>query len=95
MNSSNVETWGGLKKQENRRLVGANRNMPGNYRLDADFENAGVAIVVKNTSLSAVKNVKQINRRAMTLTFASYGVDVTLLAVYAQHSNYETNCQSL
>jgi hypothetical protein len=49
------------KKRENRRLAGANANMPRNYRLDADDENAGVGIVVKNNLLNAIKNVKQIS----------------------------------
>jgi hypothetical protein len=35
--------------------------MPRNYRLDADDENAGVGIVVKNNLLNAIKNVKQIS----------------------------------
>ena len=78
------------KKRENRRLTGANANMPRNYRLDADYENAGVGIVVKNNLLNAIKNVKQINGRMMSLTLASYGFDVTIITAYAPQSNYDT-----
>ena len=64
--------------------------MPRNYRLDADYENAGVGIVVKNSLLNAFKNVKQINGRMMSLTLASYGFDVTIITAYAPHSNDDT-----
>ena len=64
--------------------------MPRNYRLDADYENAGVGIVVKNSLLNAFKNVKQINGRMMSLTLASYGFDVTIITAYAPQSNYDT-----
>ena len=64
--------------------------MPRNYRLDADDENAGVGIVVKNNLLNAIKNVKQISGRMVSFTLASYGFDVTIITAYAPHSNYDT-----
>ena len=79
------------KKRENDRLTGARPQNAGlNYRLAADFENAGVGIVVKNYLLNSIKNVRQVNGRVMSLTFASHGYDVTFVCAYAPHSGYPT-----
>ena len=65
------------KKRERDRLTGArNPNAACNYRSEPDFENAGVGIVIKDSLLNSVKNVRQISGRIMSLTFSSHGFDV-------------------
>ena len=61
-----------------------------NYRLAPDFENAGLAIVVKNSLMDALKDVKQIHRRIMKITFEAQGADISFLSVYAPHSTHDT-----
>jgi exonuclease III len=61
-----------------------------NYRLAADFENAGVGIVVRNTCINALQEVEHINGRIMTATFTAHGGDVRLVCAYAPHSAYPT-----
>ena len=55
-----------------------------NYRLAADFENAGVGIVVNNTCINALQEVEHINGRIMTATFRAHGGDVRLVCAYAR-----------
>lgn len=43
-------------------------------------QNQTFSIVIKHTLLNAVKNVKQINGRVMSLTSSSHGYDVTMIA---------------
>ena len=60
------------KKRERDRLTGArNPNAACNYRSEPDFENAGVGIIIKDSLLNSVKNVRQISGRIMSLTFSS------------------------
>ena len=80
------------EKRENDRLTGARPQNAGlNYRLAADFENAGVGIVVKTYLLRSIKNVRQMNGRVMSMTFASHGYGVTFVCAYAPHSGYPTD----
>ena len=60
-----------------------------NYRSAPDYENAGVAIVIKNSIITALKDVKQINGRIMKVTFEAHGSEISFFAVYAPHSLHD------
>ena len=47
------------------------------FRNAPDFENAGVAIVIKGTLVDSLKDIKQINGRMMKATFAASGSDIS------------------
>ena len=56
------------------------------FRNAPDFENAGVAIVIKGTLVDSLKDIKHINGRMMKATFAASGSDISFFAIYAPHS---------
>ena len=79
------------KREENYHPHGlGNEQRITNYRLAADFENAGVGIIVKNSCLNALQEVQHINGRVMTATFTAHGGDVRFVCAYAPHSAYPT-----
>ena len=87
--STNIEPKIREREQNRRESVSiavANKS-PNNrtsHRLDADFEHAGVGIVMKNCFLNSLKDVEQINGRIATVTFASHGYDLTFVCAYAR-----------
>ena len=92
--STNIEPKIREQEQNRRESTSIADKRPNNgtsHRLDADFEHAGVGIAVKNCVLNSLKDVKQINGRIATVTFASHGYDLTFICAYAPHSGYPTD----
>ena len=77
------------KKREQNKGVGKGRQNNSNYRVAPDFENAGVAIVVKNTLIDALVDVKQINGRLMKISFGAQCSPISFFCAYAPHSSYD------
>ena len=84
-----------MKKKEEKKGQGKGKHdaTRTNYRNAQDFENAGVAIVIKRTSVGHVKNVKQIDGRIIKATFAASGSDVSFFAAYAPHTAYDVEAK--
>ena len=75
------------RKEDNKSQANKDRTTAyTHFRNAPDFENAGVAIVVKGTLVDSLKDIKQISGRIMKATFAASGSDISFFAIYALHS---------
>ena len=83
------------KRREQNKGRGKGQPQGINYRLAPDFENAGVAIVIKNTLAGALKEVKPLNGRIMKVTFQAHGSDISFIAAYAPHSLHEIDTKEM
>ena len=78
-----------MNKKEDKKLPGQGESMtllvP---RRAPDFENAGVAVVIRRTLVCSLKTMKTAGSRIIKATFATSGSDVSLFA-HAPHSAYD------
>ena len=57
-------------------------------RSSADFENAGVGIVINSVLMPSLRDIKQINGRIIVATFEAQGSPVSFICAYAPHSGH-------
>ena len=75
-----------MKKREETTISGP----PGTTcRSPADFENAGVGIVINSVLMPSLRDIKQINGRILVATFEAQGSPVSFICAYAPHSGHK------